>query len=190
MSVSTRTRFEVFKRDQFTCQYCGRTPPTVILHVDHVVAVANGGPDDQANLITSCADCNLGKAAVPLGQVHRPLAEQIAEAEERKAQVEAFNAFLMEAREAELTQLDHLGHYWYNKLPNLEKDSWAFGPSRLPSMRTFLRRLPPAEILEAMDIAEGKIFIYGDGSDQKRFRYFCGVCWHMIRDREAGTSNA
>jgi len=186
MAVSTRTRFEVFKRDLFTCQYCGRTPPTVILHVDHVVAIANGGPDDPLNLLTSCADCNLGKAAVPLDQVHRPLAEQIAEAEERKAQVEAFNAFLMEAREDEARRIDELGRYWYNKFAKTpeERDCWYFAPARVRSVRTFVRRLPMAEIFDAMDIAEERIFAIDSDEDNKRFRYFCGVCWHMIRDHE------
>jgi hypothetical protein len=66
--VSTRTRFEVFKRDDFTCQYCGRKSPEVILEVDHIVPRCDGGSDDQINLTTSCWDCNRGKAGVPLDQ--------------------------------------------------------------------------------------------------------------------------
>lgn len=34
--ISTRTRLDIFKRDQFTCQYCGAHPPAVILHVEVV----------------------------------------------------------------------------------------------------------------------------------------------------------
>lgn len=47
-AISTRTRFEVFKRDGFRCMYCGRTPPTVLLHVDHIIAVSNGGSNCKA----------------------------------------------------------------------------------------------------------------------------------------------
>ncbi len=61
IGLSKRVRFEVLKRDKFTCQYCGRRPPIVTLHVDHVLAVARGGDDSTENLLTSCADCNLGK---------------------------------------------------------------------------------------------------------------------------------
>lgn len=61
MSLSARTRFEVLKRDGFSCQYCGGRAPDVVLHIDHIVARANGGEDDVGNLITSCATCNLGK---------------------------------------------------------------------------------------------------------------------------------
>lgn len=59
--ISKKTRFEVLKRDEFTCQYCGRKAPDVILHIDHINPVAKGGDNNILNLITSCADCNLGK---------------------------------------------------------------------------------------------------------------------------------
>jgi hypothetical protein len=62
MAIGKKTRFEVLKRDNFTCQYCGGKPPDAILHVDHRTPVAVGGEDDVNNLITSCADCNLGKS--------------------------------------------------------------------------------------------------------------------------------
>ena len=76
MALSKKTRFEVFKRDGFTCQYCGRTPPTVILEVDHIDPKANGGSDNTINLITSCFDCNRGKSDVKLGDIHpRPDAD-------------------------------------------------------------------------------------------------------------------
>ena len=62
-AISKKMRFEVFKRDKFTCQYCGRSVPDVILHVDHIKPVSKGGTNDIMNLITSCQDCNLGKGA-------------------------------------------------------------------------------------------------------------------------------
>jgi hypothetical protein len=69
MPVSTRTRFEIFKRDNFTCRYCGHTSPDVVLEIDHVVPVCEGGTDDAINLVTSCWSCNRGKAGVPLSVV-------------------------------------------------------------------------------------------------------------------------
>ena len=62
--ISKRTRFEVFKRDKFTCQYCGMAAPYVTLHVDHIVPVAHGGTNDMENLVTSCMSCNLGKGTI------------------------------------------------------------------------------------------------------------------------------
>ena len=34
--MSKKMRFDVFKRDGFQCQYCGSTPPSVVLEVDHI----------------------------------------------------------------------------------------------------------------------------------------------------------
>ena len=64
--LSKKTRFEVFKRDKFTCQYCGSSAPDVVLEVDHIVPVAEGGTDDIMNLVTSCFDCNRGKGKTSL----------------------------------------------------------------------------------------------------------------------------
>jgi 5-methylcytosine-specific restriction endonuclease McrA len=61
--VPARVRWLVFSRDSFACKYCGRRPPEVVLQVDHVVSVKAGGGDEPDNLVTSCADCNLGKGA-------------------------------------------------------------------------------------------------------------------------------
>jgi 5-methylcytosine-specific restriction endonuclease McrA len=60
-AISKTLRFEIFKRDSFTCQYCGERPPNVALEVDHIVAVAMGGKTEAGNLVTACKDCNRGK---------------------------------------------------------------------------------------------------------------------------------
>lgn len=182
MAVSKRTRFEVFKRDRFTCQYCGRTPPTVVLQIDHVIARSDGGPDDPLNLVTACEDCNLGKSDVPLDRITRPIAEQMAEAAERREQVAALNQFLLQEREAVEKQVADLGRHWFNKLA--KKNRYVFGDQRAASIRTFLSRLPYARILEAIDAAHGRVPAAID-DDEKCWRYFCGVCWTMIRRAEA-----
>jgi hypothetical protein len=55
-------RFKVFRRDSFTCQYCGRRAPSVSLHIDHIVPWSSGGKTELPNLRTACNICNLGKA--------------------------------------------------------------------------------------------------------------------------------
>lgn len=55
-------RFRVMSRDNFTCQYCGRSAPFVSLVVDHIHPVARGGTNDINNLTTACYDCNSGKS--------------------------------------------------------------------------------------------------------------------------------
>jgi len=67
--LSPSIRFEVFKRDLFTCQYCGRKAPDVVLEVDHINAVAKGGSNAIENLVTSCWDCNHGKRDKSLSDV-------------------------------------------------------------------------------------------------------------------------
>src|SRR4051794_41151740 len=64
MAVTKRTRFEVLRRDNHTCQYCGAKAPDVVLHIDHVMPVSLGGDDKPGNLVTACKDCNAGKASI------------------------------------------------------------------------------------------------------------------------------
>ncbi|WP_078628685.1 HNH endonuclease [Streptomyces sp. NRRL F-2664] len=54
MPVSNRLRFEVLRRDRYTCRYCGGSAPDVVLRVDHVVPVALGGTDTPDNLVAAC----------------------------------------------------------------------------------------------------------------------------------------
>lgn len=61
--LTQKQRFEILKRDNFICQYCGRKPPEVTLEVDHKISVYNGGSNHPTNLISSCLDCNRGKGA-------------------------------------------------------------------------------------------------------------------------------
>jgi hypothetical protein len=62
-SVPLSVRFEVFKRDGFTCQYCGKKPPEAVLEVDHVTPESKGGTNTIENFKTSCFECNRGKGS-------------------------------------------------------------------------------------------------------------------------------
>lgn len=55
------TRQNVFRRDDYTCQYCQRQLPAHKLSLDHVVPRSRGGPSSWENLTTSCYDCNRRK---------------------------------------------------------------------------------------------------------------------------------
>lgn len=57
-------RYFILKRDNFRCVLDGRSPATergLVLHVDHIVPWAKGGPTVASNLRTLCSYCNLGK---------------------------------------------------------------------------------------------------------------------------------
>jgi len=55
------TRFNVFLRDRFSCQYCGHSFPTHELTFDHVVPRSRGGRTTWDNVVTACSPCNLRK---------------------------------------------------------------------------------------------------------------------------------
>ena len=55
------TRFNVFLRDRFSCQYCGESLPTHELTFDHVIPRSKGGRTTWDNVVTACSPCNLVK---------------------------------------------------------------------------------------------------------------------------------
>lgn len=62
---SMSLRFEVLKRDNFKCCYCGASPAknvAVELHVDHIYPWSKGGETTLNNLQTLCSKCNVGKS--------------------------------------------------------------------------------------------------------------------------------
>ena len=61
MSVSKRARYEVLRRCNFACHYCGLPAHVSALQVDHVVPRHYGGTDDPWNLVAACTECNGGK---------------------------------------------------------------------------------------------------------------------------------
>jgi len=62
------TRFNVFLRDVFTCQYCGIQDEASHLTFDHIIPRSRGGVTSWTNVITSCATCNLAKGNSTLGE--------------------------------------------------------------------------------------------------------------------------
>jgi hypothetical protein len=170
--ISTRTRFEIFKRDGFTCQYCGATPPDVVLHVDHILAVSNGGTNDHGNLATSCSRCNFGKSAVPLESVPKTLGVQAKEAADRADQMKAYAELIQEARDADEDAL------W--AVAEVIKPGASAGYSRdkCKGISNFIKKIGFAATLDAAHIASDR---YGDGS--RRFRYFCGICWNRVKEQ-------
>lgn len=173
-SISKKTRFEVFKRDKFACQYCGKHPPDALLQVDHINPVKLGGGNDMDNLITACQACNLGKMATPLTSIPQSLSEKAAEIAEREAQIIGYTEVMDGRRE------------------RIEAEAWRIADALIPgasdglarskftSIKTFQKRLGLDECLEAADIANSK-YPY---NNNRRFLYFCGICWRKIKDIE------
>jgi 5-methylcytosine-specific restriction endonuclease McrA len=64
-------RREVFRRDGYTCQYCGRR--TRNLTTDHVIPRHRGGRYEWGNLVSACPACNRRKGGKTLEQAHMQL---------------------------------------------------------------------------------------------------------------------
>lgn len=173
-AISTRTRFEVFKRDGFRCSYCGAHPPDALLHVDHVVAVANGGSNDMDNLVTACGGCNLGKSAVPLTAVPQSMADKAAEVQERERQLQGYQAVFEAKRQRLEDETWRVMECLYGKgVETAPRDE-------LSSVRRFIEKLGVHAVLEAAEIA-----MVAPVSTRKTFRYFCGICHNLIRKQAA-----
>lgn len=83
MAVGKRLRFQIFRRDNFACRYCGLTAQDgAVLEVDHIKPRADGGPDHPTNLVTACEGCNSGKSDTPLRLV---LVDDVPQADFRAA---------------------------------------------------------------------------------------------------------
>jgi hypothetical protein len=176
-TLSKRTRFEVFKRDQFTCQYCGKTPPGAVLWIDHILALANGGTDDSINLITACQDCNSGKAAVPLERKSPPIEVAQETERERFEQIKLYNEWLSEQRKVRDGWLKQVSDAWVGMIGR-DPNEYEMSGEMERSVRVFLGNLPAERIVDALHIANSRI---GYPKSNKFLKYFCGVCWRMIK---------
>jgi len=65
------TKREIFRRDGYTCQYCGRM--TSRLTIDHVIPRQRGGGYTWENLVTACPECNQRKGNRTPEEAHMPL---------------------------------------------------------------------------------------------------------------------
>ncbi len=149
-ALSVRTRFEIFKRDGFTCRYCNRTTPDVVLEIDHVVPVAEGGTDDPLNLVTACWECNSGKAAVPLSEVitgEDPHDRAILLLEKQR-QLKEYDRVLGDLlRERERTAQELLN--WWCEAASVD----SVPRHQFQWLINMLQNVPPTSIREAMSLA-------------------------------------
>jgi hypothetical protein len=185
-AISTRTKFEVRKRDGFKCRYCGATPMARLLHVDHVVPVSKGGTNEMENLVTACVDCNLGKAGVPLSDVRKGLGMSPAEAKEHAKQVREYLAAQRELADAKNEVAEEVAHAWEARIGKMTQGMF----ERLPGL---LREWPHERLVEAIDITarnmgepEGE---FNARSAVEQAKYFHGVL-RRWREKEPPSAHA
>lgn len=179
MAVSRSLRFQILRRDNHTCRYCGANAPDVKLTVDHVVPEALGGTDKPENLVAACEGCNGGKAAMPpdaaivasvgedalrWGRAIRAAAEQmLARHDERAADHDQFESAWL-----------NWGYGEGDKRVTMPLDAdWRSSIDRFRAAG-----LPLSIILDAIPVTMARKNV----RDEKRFSYLCGILWNKVTD--------
>jgi len=62
------SRRNIYRRDDYTCQYCGARPGSELLSIDHIVPRSRGGTSTWENCVLACLECNKRKANRTLDQ--------------------------------------------------------------------------------------------------------------------------
>lgn len=179
MAVSKRTRFEVLKRDNYTCRYCRSDENP--LTVDHVVPTALGGSDAPDNLVAACKDCNAGKTSTSPDDA---LVSNVAEDALRWSRaIAAYNAERQADRRKRNAYVRRFRKAW---------DQWTWGALHkaipLPAdwqgtiWSYYASGLPIVELEDAVTIAAGNQMVRPDAV----FRYMCGVVKNKIERQNDG----
>jgi len=175
--ISRRLRFEILRRDDNTCRYCGGKAPDVTLTVDHVVPVALGGSDDPTNLVAACKDCNAGKSS---STPDTALVAQVDEDAVRWATAMRMAAD-REAQRRELLdeQLRPFFEHWYSLVPSykLGNPYWELPNNWREQVVAFIR----SGLSDDMLIDAARVALTTRGVDD-RFRYFIGVARRKLSD--------
>lgn len=67
------SRHNIYARDNFACQYCGKRFPTDALTFDHVIPRVRGGKTSWDNIVTACIECNREKGGRTPREASMPL---------------------------------------------------------------------------------------------------------------------
>lgn len=189
--ISKKIRFEVFKRDGFQCAYCGKSPPEIILEIDHIDPISKGGTDDINNLITSCFDCNRGKRNILLDKIPSKLIDNLEILKEKENQFKEYKKLIKKIENRfnkQIKELEGVLDYYFPEHPDFVyrfEDSF-----KKITLKRFFELLPFEKIKQALTMACEKFFRDYEKTDnvdkQDDFRYsaikyFCGICWNKIK---------
>jgi hypothetical protein len=181
MAIRPKDRFEVFKRDGFRCQYCGRKTPDVVLEVDHIIPRADGGSDEFENLLTACWDCNRGKGGRSLGDIAPipNLAAETAAIWDREEQLREYHAAKEAEAERQTAMLADVLAYWFQTWGEDHLERW-YIPWEA-TLRDYCDKLGVHEVRKAMDITGRKFDSYVSTNAVK---YFVGVLRRSLAQQE------
>jgi len=175
MAVSRKIRFDVFNRDGFKCQYCGRTPPAVVLELDHIIPKSKGGPENIDNYITACFDCNRGKGKHKLDNIPSGISDNLELIKEKRRQLKAFNRLIEHQEQEYEAEIQSINEIFSNNFPDkIPTDNFNRTSKR------FLKLLPAIQIEDAMALACST----KSDDPEMALRYYCGICWNWIKKPE------
>lgn len=179
--ISKSIRFEVMKRDKFTCQYCGKSAPDVILEIDHIVPVTKGGDNTILNLITSCRDCNRGKSDKELSDdtAVKKQKKQLDDLADRREQIEMMVEWRKELAQVVEQEIDEVEDVFR------AYTEWTFTPRGRLSVKKLIERFGISEVLEAAEIAIGRYYYGTLSSWIETFNKIGGICYNRKKKREA-----
>ena len=183
MSISKKLRFEVFKRDGFTCGYCGKTPPEVLLEIDHIIPKAEGGIDDLNNLLTACFNCNRGKSKTALDILPSNTIENLKILKEKQKQTKLYYEVVKQIEEQKELDLQEIGYHFFNYFQKTKKthNKYIFAGNWKTNIKTFLKIFNKFQIKEAIDIAVMRLSSKNRCDEQNTFKYMCGILWNWKR---------
>jgi HNH endonuclease len=149
-AIKKSIRFEVFKRDSFTCQYCGQKAPDVLLEIDHIEPVSKGGTNDLLNLLSACKGCNSGKSDRRLSDdsILEKQRKQLEELQERKEQIEMMFNWQKSLLNLDDSVTEQLSNYWSELVPN-----FSLNENGIKTLRKLRKSFELSEIMGAMKIA-------------------------------------
>lgn len=172
--IPKSVRFEVFKRDKFTCQYCGASAPEVILEVDHIKPISKGGANDILNLVTACRDCNRGKTNRELSDNTSVMIQKknLDEMQERREQLEMMLKW-REMLDSEIAlEVDAVDGLF------LRDTKWSLNENGRKNVRKLIRRFGFDEVYTSTEIAIDRYYTGTESSWDNAFNKIGGICFN------------
>jgi hypothetical protein len=190
MTITNKQRFEVFKKYNFTCQYCGRHTPEVILEIDHIIPKSKGGTDDIDNLTVSCFECNRGKSGTLLDNVlkGRDIHSETLLLAEREMQLAEYNYLREKIRQREDNEIAMLREHFSNQFryPNYAESDF---DKITTTVRDALKVMSYVDIMDLIDYSIDRTSedTRGEYHNTAASKYLIGVLRNKIKEKKSAT---
>jgi len=158
--------------------YCGRKAPEVILEIDHIDPVANGGSNDILNLLSACKGCNAGKSDKQLTEtaILDKQRAQLDELQERREQIDMMFKWQQGLASLEDDVIERLGKLWSDSVPG-----YSLNQTGAQSMRRLAKKYQIDEITAVIRTAATHYLRFESGkptqeSVEEAWSKVAGIC--------------